>query len=75
MDGYGRDPMKTAWRFLENGSVDLVATDLHNAAYMGEIARSLSELAEWDEAELVRLASTNPRLILAGDQWEIERHE
>jgi hypothetical protein len=42
---------------------------------MGEIARSLNELAEWDEAELVRLASTNPRLILAGDQWEIERHE
>jgi tyrosine-protein phosphatase YwqE len=73
--GYGRNPMKTAWRFLENGSADLVSTDLHSAAHMGEIARSLSELAEWDEAELVRLASTNPRLILAGDPWEIERHE
>ena len=73
--GYGRDSMNTAWRLLENGSVDLVSTDLHSAAHLGKIARSLSELAEWDEAELIRLASTNPRLILAGDQWEIERNE
>ena len=73
--GYGREAMKTAWRLLENGCADLVSTDLHSAAHMDKIAESLGELAEWDEAELVRLASTNPRLILAGDQWEIERHE
>jgi protein-tyrosine phosphatase len=72
---YGRGPRRTAWRLIEDGAADLVATDLHGAADLEPLGRALEELAELDAAALERLASTNPAAVLDGEPWEVAGRE
>lgn len=72
--GYGGRARDAAWGLVESGAADAVATDLHRAADLPAVRRSLGELLEWDPDEFVRLASTNPAAILDGDPAAITRH-
>jgi len=70
---YGRTHMKTAWSLLEEGLVDLLATDLHNPADARWILDALEEAHQWDPRALERLVSTNPGAVAAGDPWSVKR--
>jgi protein-tyrosine phosphatase len=72
---YGRRTARTAWDLIAAGLADLVGSDLHHAVDLPIVAEGLAELARNEPAELVRLASTNPGLLLAGKPFEVERRE
>jgi len=72
---YGRGPMKAAWKILENGLADIAASDLHSIEDIPRISQALSELYEWDPDDFIRLTATNPRRILEGNPWEIDKDE
>jgi protein-tyrosine phosphatase len=72
---YGRKPRNAAWKLLERGLVDVLATDLHRAADLPDVARALGEIADWDSEQLELLVSTNPALLLDGRGSELERDE
>jgi len=70
---YGREQLDTAWRLLEADKVDLLATDLHSADDAHLAGEALEDLQGWNAERLARLASTNPRAILQGAPWSIDR--
>jgi protein-tyrosine phosphatase len=70
---YGDRARAVAWSLLESGTADAVATDLHQAADLTDLGRSLDELARWSPEELTRLASANPAAILDGKPGEVVR--
>ncbi|MFO8071385.1 MAG: CpsB/CapC family capsule biosynthesis tyrosine phosphatase [Polyangia bacterium] len=72
---YGPRPRNATWKLLEKGLVDVLATDLHRAADLPDVARALSEIADWDSEQLERLVSANPSLLLDGRGSELERDE
>jgi tyrosine-protein phosphatase YwqE len=72
---YGRKSARTGWQLIETGIADLVASDLHHAADLPEVRTGLEELARTDRDELLRLASTNPALLLDGRPFEVSRRE
>jgi protein-tyrosine phosphatase len=63
---YGDLAKKTALDLIEEGAVDIVSSDLHSADDLEGLGRALDQLAKWNLSDLVRLASTNPKLLLAG---------
>ena len=69
---YGREAHTAAWRLLEEDLVHLVATDLHRARDLPEIEEALTELSRWDREVFERIASRNPKLLLEGNELEIE---
>lgn len=72
---YGRKSARAGWQLIETGMADLVSSDLHHAADLAEVRTGLEELARIDRDELVRLASTNPALLLDGRPFEVSRRE
>lgn len=70
---YGRTIRKAAWQLLETHNVDILASDLHNVSDIELLEKGLSILKKWNKNELIRLASTNPGLLLEGNPWEIEQ--
>jgi protein-tyrosine phosphatase len=72
---YGRGPRTTAWKLLESGAADAVASDLHRAADLPDLARALGELLHFDHAEFARLASQNPAAVLDGRPEAVTRRD
>ncbi len=72
---YGEAHKKASWSMLEMGLVDIVATDLHNPRDAFRVKEALVELHAWSPEQFVRLASENPRLVLEGAPWEIDRDD
>lgn len=64
---YGRIAEHTAFDMLEGGMIDLVSTDLHRADDLRLLEKGMTALQRWDAGEFVRLFSTNPALILNGE--------
>jgi protein-tyrosine phosphatase len=64
---YGRRVKKKAEKLLDEGLADLVASDLHRAHELPDLERALATLARRDADEFIRLTSTNPRALLAGN--------
>lgn len=62
----GAPARRLAWELIEDKKADIVATDIHRPDDLGLIEGALTELAHWSADELVRLAATNPRLVLDG---------
>lgn len=72
---YGGGPRTAVWKLLESGAADVAATDLHRAADLPDLARSLDELARWSPAEFVRLVAANPTAILDGKPEAVTRRD
>jgi len=72
---HGRTARQHAWRLVESGSADVVATDAHAPRDFPLVERALEELALFDAAEAVRLAAENPGKILDGASDEVVRHD
>ncbi len=71
---YGSAAKKLALRLVEEGEADLVASDVHSSNDLPSLEHALRDLADWDEAEFRRLASSNPLRILDGRVDEVVRH-
>ena len=69
----GRSSKRFAEELLESGMVDFVASDLHRAQELTDLARALDILAKKDANEFLRLTSTNPRRLLEGRVEEVVR--
>jgi len=72
---HGRTARQHAWRLVESGSADVVATDAHSLRDFPLVERALEELALFDAADALRLAASNPGRILDGASDEVVRHD
>ncbi|MCP4600631.1 MAG: hypothetical protein GY847_08890 [Proteobacteria bacterium] len=71
---FGGAAKKMGYELIDEGLVDIVASDLHALGDLEKIQYALKELADRDGDEFERMASTNPRLILEGLPDEVVSH-
>jgi tyrosine-protein phosphatase YwqE len=71
----GTRSQKAVYRMLEEGMVDVMATDIHAPDDLPVLAEALRSLLDWNPREFTRLLSRNPRLILEGKAGEVTRYE
>ena len=71
----GGKAKKCAYRILDEGLVDLAATDIHSQKDLPIIESALEALNDWDAAEFQRLFSQNPQLVLESRADEVMRYE
>ena len=66
---------RCAYRMLDEGLVDLAATDIHSIEDLPIIESALETLNDWDSAEFQRLFAQNPRLLLESRADEVTHYE
>ncbi len=72
---YGREAEETAYKLLEDGLYDFAASDIHSPRDLPTLEEALSNLADWNEEEFIRLTSKNPKALHDGRLDEAERND
>jgi protein-tyrosine phosphatase len=72
---HGHRTKQTAYQLLDEGLIDIAATDIHREEDLGEIRAALTAFIEWDSGSFERLFSTTPREILSSAPNEAITHE
>lgn len=70
--GYGSRATELAWHMVQNGTADVVATDVHRIQDFQMIESAMGELEAYDKKIFKRLLSTNPGHLFNGESHRIE---